>query len=150
LFVVIVLLVLNLSGLIPYGFGLNNYPLVTLGLAIGYWWLFAYVYQFFVSRQLKDSVLSRFLPQGCPVGLWLFLPVMELISIVIQPITLLLRITANLVVGHFLMFFVTKLVVYASLVLAVGLYLFELFVSCVQTFVFLLLLKNYRGFMKSD
>ena len=65
----IILLVLNLRGLIPYGFGLNNYPLVTLGLAIGYWWLFAYVYQFFVSRQLKDRVLSRFLPQGCPVGL---------------------------------------------------------------------------------
>lgn len=43
-----------------------------------------------------------------------------------------------------------KLVLYASLVLAVGLYLFELFVRCVQTFVFLLLLKNYHGFIKSD
>jgi len=99
------LMVLNLVALVPYGLGLNYYPLVTLGFRLGCWILFVLAAGIVLSFSFVSGMYSHQLPLRRPVALWGVLPLLERIRLGIQPLTLLLRITANLAVGHFLLFF---------------------------------------------
>lgn len=82
------------------------------------------------------------MPLTTPFFLWGILPVIEIVSQVIRPLTLTVRLTANLVAGHVLIFLVSQL---SSI--AVFLYFilipFEIIVAVVQGYVFIMLLDSY-------
>ncbi|MCA9750085.1 MAG: F0F1 ATP synthase subunit A, partial [Romboutsia sp.] len=44
------------------------------------------------------------LPYGSPVGLILFLPLVEIFSQIIRPFTLMIRLSTNLSAGHIMMY----------------------------------------------
>lgn len=50
-----------------------------------------------------NSFLRHLVPLGCPVGLRPFIVLVERVSLVIRPLTLSVRLIANIVAGHLLL-----------------------------------------------
>ena len=94
-------------------------------------------------------------PPGVPVAIKPFLAVIEFFSVIIvRPITLTVRLTANMIAGHFLLavFFLGTIVFFTGVpyvfglipfALAVVLVGFEIFVSTLQALIFAVLTASY-------
>ncbi|TKV25108.1 hypothetical protein FCN23_09585 [Campylobacter jejuni] len=98
---------------------------------------------------LLPHLLSHLVPIGTPIPLSFFIALIEFISLIIRPITLCVRLSANIIAGHllicllrnirenfFLLFLPTLPVLYVLLVL-------ELCVRVIQGYVFVVLLSLY-------
>lgn len=143
------LLATNLLGLLPYTFTPTTQLSVNLALAIPLW-LATVVIGF---RNQPTIALGHFLPQGTPVGLIPALIIIETLSLIIRPISLAVRLTANLTAGHLLMQLIATgavvllpLLPAVSLLTAIVLFLLtvlETAVAIIQAYVFVLLLSLY-------
>jgi len=90
----------NLAGNIP-GFVVGTtYYYFTSALSLSVWVRLMLVV---FSSQLKLFV-SHLLPLGSPLGLMLILPLIELFSHLIRPLTLMIRLSTNLSSGHILLY----------------------------------------------
>lgn len=143
------LLFINLRGLIPFSFARRRQG----------WFSILFRTSFFRVRILlffcrgKISFLTHLVPTGSPVGLGLVLFWMEIISTIIRPLTLVLRLCANITAGHVILglisrFFVQSvffpgLMTLVLLLCGVVFFLFEIFVAFIQRLVFSLLLIRY-------
>nr|AVP25612.1 ATP synthase subunit 6 [Platypelis tuberifera] len=143
------LLTMNLLGLLPYTFTPTTQLSLNLGLAIPLW-LATVLIGF---RNQTTTSLAHFLPEGTPTLLIPVLIIIETISLLIRPIALGVRLTANLTAGHLLI----QLTSLASLtiaslstslslltfVLLTLLTILEIAVAMIQAYVFVLLLSLY-------
>lgn len=132
------ILLVNLAGNIP-GFVVGTmYYYFTSTLSIRVWIrLIAVV----VFSQFK-SFVSHLLPFGSPLGLMLILPLIELFSHIIRPLTLMIRLSTNLSSGHILLYMFSffslssfKLTVLISIPL-LFLLILEFVVSGLQAYIF--------------
>ena len=103
-------------------------------------------------------------PPGAPKVMYLLLAPIEFVTgIVMRPITLTVRLFANMVAGHFLLavFFLgtlgllsapgaLKVVAPFSFALGTGLIMFEIFVAGLQAFIFTILTASYIGGALAD
>ena len=89
----------NLLGLIPFSFATTAQLVVAFSLSFS---LFLGVTWIGVSRH-GLHFLSFFLPAGAPIGLAPLLVVIELISYIFRPISLGVRLFANMTAGHSLL-----------------------------------------------
>jgi|TARA_B110000093_G_scaffold45536_1_gene48674 ATP synthase subunit 6 len=89
----------NLIGLVPYSFTITSHLIVTFALSFP---IFIGVVIIGVQRH-KIHMLSVFLPANTPIGLGLLLVPIELISYIFKPISLGVRLFANLMAGHTLL-----------------------------------------------
>ena len=87
---------------------------------------------------------------GVPVALAPVVGLIEGVSLVLRPVTLALRLTANMVAGHVIIRLLMMGLIGSSAVLSllmlpcvVGIYLVEFAVSVLQAYVFVLLLRLY-------
>ncbi len=97
LFVVVMLG--NSLGLIPYSFTYTSHLIVTLALALI---IFITVLVIGIARH-GFHFFSLFLPPGLPVWLIpLILPI-EILSFIVRPITLSVRLFANMIAGHIML-----------------------------------------------
>lgn len=93
--------------------------------------------------------ISHMLPYGAPTGLMLFLPLVEIFSQVIRPLTLTIRFATNLSAGHIMMFMFSYFSLLSSAlapflyVVLVVLLLMEIFIAFLQSYIFLTLLGLY-------
>lgn len=139
------ILTANLLGLVPYSFTVTSHIIVTFALAV---LVFLGVTMVgFYKHGLH--YFHMFLPAGVP---WPLIPVMipiEVISYLARPITLSIRLAANMTAGHLLLkvvagFVVSLGLVGAPLILAlVGLIGFEVFVAFLQAYIFTILTCVY-------
>ena len=89
----------NLIGLVPYSFTITSHLIVTFSLS----------FPIFIgcvlicAKKYKIHMLSIFLPANTPFGLGLLLVPIELISYIFKPISLGVRLFANLMAGHTLL-----------------------------------------------
>ena len=100
----------NLLGMVPYSFTFTSHIIVTFGLAIC---VFLGVTILGFARH-GAHFLSFFVPQGVP---WILLPLMipiEVLSYLIRPVSLSIRLFANMMAGH------TMLKVFSGFVIALG------------------------------
>ena len=95
-------------------------------------------------------MLSHFLPLGIQGILKLFIPVLEVIGVIIRPLTLAIRLATNIRCGHvvllifrFFAFNVANYLVISIRVLLFGLYFIEFLVCVIQAYVFWRLLYIY-------
>jgi len=95
------------------------------------------------------GIVSHMLPYGAPTGLMLFLPLVEIFSQVIRPLTLTIRFATNLSAGHIMIFMFSYFSILSS-VLAPFLYvvltvllLIEVFIAFLQAYIFITLLGLY-------
>jgi ATP synthase subunit 6 len=89
----------NLVGMIPYSFTITSQLAVTLSFSVATF-IGVNVVAF---RQHGLHFLSFFLPKDAPVGLWLLLVPIELISYFFRVISLAVRLFVNMMAGHALL-----------------------------------------------
>ena len=106
----IFVLVLNMLGMIPYSFTVTSHIAVTFALAA---LVFVVVTGIGFARH-GLGFLKLFKPEGLPVALVPIIVPIELISYLIRPISLSVRLFANMMAGH------TLLKVFAGFVVSLG------------------------------
>ncbi len=142
----IFILISNMLGMIPYSFTVTSHLIVTFALAL----------MVFVAATLvgfaKHGVgyLKIFVPSGVPTVLLPLLVVIEVISYFTRPISLSVRLFANMLAGHTMLkvfgAFVVGMGVLAGwvpLVVMVGITGLEVLVAFLQAYVFAVLTCIY-------
>ena len=137
----------NLLGMIPFSFTVTSHIIVTFALAA---FIFVLVTLVYIIRFGLGSFLAHFLPAGTP---WWIAPLMyfiEMFSYLARPISLSVRLGANMMIGHTMMKLVAMFVVMiagigslAPLLFLVLLTGFELFVAILQAYIFTVLTCVY-------
>jgi F-type H+-transporting ATPase subunit a len=151
-FLIKVMLAIVLFLLINY----NSYIYYRVGLRINYGYVFIYALSivFLLWRVWTVnnifSIISHFLPLGIEGLLKLFIPVLELIGVLIRPLTLAIRLATNISCGHvvllmfrFFAFNIANYLVISIRVLLFGLYFIEFLVCAIQAYVFWRLIYIY-------
>jgi F-type H+-transporting ATPase subunit a len=135
----------NLIGMVPYSFTYTSHIIVTFALAA---FIFIGVTLIALARH-GWHFFTYFAPKGMPLALQVILVPIEIISYVIRPMTLSIRLFANMMAGH------TMLFIFAGFVVAMGLFgifplalniffiLLELLVAVLQAYVFTILTCIY-------
>lgn len=137
----------NLLGMVPlpYSFTATSQIIVTFGLAA---LIFLGVIVIGFARH-GLHFLSLFVPSGVPVVLAIFLVPIELMSFLARPLSLSIRLAANMTVGHIMMKIVAGFVIalgvfgvfpLAGLVVLTG---FEIFIAILQAYIFAMLTCIY-------
>nr|YP_003204802.1 ATP synthase F0 subunit 6 [Monoplex parthenopeus]ACF04883.1 ATP synthase F0 subunit 6 [Monoplex parthenopeus] len=144
------LIFMNLSGLIPYVFSPTSHLAVSLSLGLPLWLSLIISAVFFNP----SSVVAGLLPMGAPAPLNPFLVIIETVSIMVRPITLSVRLTANMSAGHIVLtlignylttsFFMSS-VFSMLLLLSIQIFytIFEFGISLIQGYIFCLLITLY-------
>jgi len=146
LFVLLLLFFLiNLTGNIP----LNNIPTLFYSQTLTISLLFWVPLIICVSISQIKEFLAHILPYGSPSGLVLFLPLVEIFSQLIRPLTLMIRLSTNLSRGHIIIYIFSYFTLLSSIlspfidiVLSV-LFVLELCISMLQAYIFVSLLALY-------
>lgn len=147
-----IVLCFNLIGLVPYSFTLTSHLIVTFALA-----LFIFIaFNIICIRTHGLAFFSLFLPSGTSFALALLLVPIELISYVFKPVSLSIRLFANMMAGHTLLKVIAGfawtlgscsgilfIIHYIPLLILFPLFGLELGVALIQSFVFVILLCIY-------
>nr|YP_010836951.1 ATP synthase F0 subunit 6 [Dendronotus frondosus]WGC92344.1 ATP synthase F0 subunit 6 [Dendronotus frondosus] len=140
------LLLNNLLGLVPFVYGVTSNIWMAASLALIFWTLIV------LSGWAKFPVESaaHLAPAGAPAALVPLLVLIETISLLIRPLTLTLRLVANISAGHIIMGLIANVLTITAihttalaLFVHVGYNMFEVFVCFIQAYVFSLLIKLY-------
>ena len=136
------ILLCNLLGMLPYGFTVTSHIVVTFSLAIMVFFLVTVVG--FINY--GGHFLSILLPKGTPWWLAPLMIVIELFAYLARPVSLSLRLAANMMAGHILLKIVAGFVVslmiflkFLPIPLMVILIGFEIFVAILQAYIFTIL-----------
>nr|YP_010397920.1 ATP synthase F0 subunit 6 [Rasbora patrickyapi]UQJ79158.1 ATP synthase F0 subunit 6 [Rasbora patrickyapi] len=143
------LISMNLLGLLPYTFTPTTQLSMNMGFAVPLWLATVIV----GMMNQPTASLGHLLPEGTPTLLIPVLVVIETISLLIRPLALGVRLTANLTAGHLLIHLIST-AVYTLLLqmptvalltstVLVLLTLLEIAVAMIQAYVFILLLSLY-------
>lgn len=146
------ILVINLTGLVPYSFTLTSHLIVTFAVSLS---VFIGI-NIVCARKHGMKMFALFLPPGTSIALAFLLVPIEFISYVFKPISLSIRLFANMMAGHTLLkviagfafalvsasgvFFLVHLV---PLLILIPLFGLELGVALIQSFVFSVLISIY-------
>jgi len=144
----------NVIGLVPYSFTITSHLIVTFALA-----MMSFIgINIICVREHGMNFFTLFLPSGTGIGLALLLVPIELVSYLFRPISLSVRLFANMMAGHTLLkviagfawsmmlagggLLIAHVVPLAVLIILMCL---ELGVAIIQAFVFTILTCNYLG-----
>ncbi len=140
------ILVGNLLGMVPYSFTFTSHIIVTFGLA------FVVFLGVTILGFVKHGFhfLSFFVPKGVPAVMLLLMVPIEILSYLTRPISLSIRLFANMMAGHTMLKVFAGFVIglgviggWAPLALNVVLTGFEILVAFLQAYVFAVLTCIY-------
>nr|WNO18557.1 ATP synthase F0 subunit 6 [Pectinodonta sp.] len=146
----IVLININLCGLLPYVFSSSAH--LSLSFSFGFpLWLSLVLSGMFYKPQ---EFVSHFLPMGAPAALSPFLVLVESVSICFRPLTISVRLVANISAGHIILglvgsyisngfFMLGPLSMVVLFSVEVGYFMFEIGVALIQAYIFCLLISLY-------
>lgn len=140
----------NILGLIPYVFRTTRHLAITFSLALPLW------LSLIISSYIKNpySRLAFILPLGTPRFLIPFLPIIETLRILVRPITLSIRLAANIRAGHIILtligdyltvtilstnYLISSLIIFVQ----IGYFIFEIGIGIIQGYIFSLLITLY-------
>jgi len=145
----IFILLCNVMGMTPYSFTVTSHIIVTFALSMI---AFITITIFAIARNGFKGFLHMFLPSGVPMFMAPIIFLIEFFSYLIRPITLSVRLFANIVAGHVLLKVVAGFVIslglafgFAPMIFAVLITGFELFVAALQSYIFAVLICAYFG-----
>nr|YP_010960397.1 ATP synthase F0 subunit 6 [Malacocephalus laevis]WNH37761.1 ATP synthase F0 subunit 6 [Malacocephalus laevis] len=146
---IVFLVASNVLGLLPYTFTPTTQLSLNLGLAVPLWLATLLI----GLRNQPTAALGHLLPEGTPIPLIPLLIIIETISLLMRPLALGVRLTANLTAGHLLIHLVSSAIFFVATALPAAallascllflLVLLEMAVAVIQAFVFVLLLSLY-------
>nr|AGI97875.1 ATP synthase F0 subunit 6 [Eriosoma sp. WL-2013] len=132
----------NFMSLFPYIFSSSSHMIFSLTLALPFWMFFI------IMSMIKNfkKMIIHLVPLNTPMMLAPLMAIIETMSIFIRPMSLSIRLTANLIAGHILM----TLLNFNSLMMIIifiqmFLIMFELCVAMIQSYVFSMLSSLYSS-----
>ena len=140
-----IILMYNLVGLAPYTFSWTRHMIVNFGLAFTLW------LRITIMRAMyrPTSFLAHLVPRGSPAPLAPFLVLIETVRITVRPITLAVRLTANIITGHIIITLLSEAdrslishrttMILLLIALVIAYFMFEIAVCLVQAYIFTLL-----------
>lgn len=142
----ILIIIYNFIGLFPFIFTRTRHLSINLSLAIPLWLriiIFGWI-------NLTNHIFTHLVPQGTPKILIPFIVLIESIRNIIRPITLTIRLTANIIAGHLLLtllgnigskisIFLIPLLLTTQIILLI----LESAVAIIQSYVFSVLITLY-------
>nr|YP_010321810.1 ATP synthase F0 subunit 6 [Stenochironomus tobaduodecimus]UKO33037.1 ATP synthase F0 subunit 6 [Stenochironomus tobaduodecimus] len=138
----------NFLGLFPYIFTSSSHLSFTLTLALPIWLSF----MLFGWYTNTNHMFSHLVPQNTPSLLMPFMVLIESISNLIRPITLSVRLTANMIAGHLLLSLLSNtgnkfhfMILWILIIIQLLLLTLESAVSIIQTYVFSILSTLYSS-----
>nr|YP_913489.1 ATP synthase F0 subunit 6 [Esomus metallicus]BAF41550.1 ATPase subunit 6 [Esomus metallicus] len=146
---ILFLITINMLGLLPYTFTPTTQLSMNMAFAVPLWLATVII----GMKNQPTIALGHLLPEGTPTPLIPILVIIETISLLIRPLALGVRLTANLTAGHLLIqllataaFVMTSIMPAAAAATIIVLYLLtllEVAVAMIQAYVFALLLSLY-------
>lgn len=144
----LIILFNNFIGLFPYIFTASRHIRFCLSLSLTIW-LSLIIYRLF---NFFNDLISHLTPHGTPFILIPFIVIIESISLLIRPLTLAIRLTANIIAGHLLLCLLgstgnsinRSLIIILIITTQLLLYILEISVSIIQAYVFSILTTLYR------
>lgn len=145
-----VLININLCGLFPYVFRRRAH--LSLRLRFGFpLWLCLIISGFFYNPVIA---VSHFLPTGAPALLNPFLVLVETVRVCFRPLTISVRLVANIGAGHIILGLVGSYISVGLFILGpvtlvilffveIGYFIFEIGVALIQAYIFCLLITLY-------
>nr|YP_009994017.1 ATP synthase F0 subunit 6 [Aphis aurantii]QHN89264.1 ATP synthase F0 subunit 6 [Aphis aurantii]QNO35792.1 ATP synthase F0 subunit 6 [Aphis aurantii] len=132
----------NFFSLFPYIFSSSSHMVFSITLALPFWFFFII---FSMCKNTKNMI-AHLIPLNTPIYLAPLMTIIETMSIIIRPMSLSIRLTANLIAGHLLM----TLLNFNSLMIIIILIqmfmmIFELCVALIQSYVFSILSSLYSS-----
>nr|WHL46842.1 ATP synthase F0 subunit 6 [Aphaenomurus interpositus] len=142
------ILVNNVMGLFPYVFTSTSHLVLTMTLSLPLWLAF----MMFGWINYSKYMFAHLVPQSTPSMLMPFMVLIETISNVIRPLTLAVRLTANMIAGHLLMTLLGNQTAEANNMILMGLILVQILlltlesaVAVIQSYVFSVLSTLYSS-----
>nr|YP_010586294.1 ATP synthase F0 subunit 6 [Kisaura zhejiangensis (nom. nud.)]UZZ44069.1 ATP synthase F0 subunit 6 [Kisaura zhejiangensis (nom. nud.)] len=136
----------NLMGMFPYIFTSSSHMSMNLSLSLPLWisfMLFGWIMNY-------QHMFTHLIPQGTPPILMPFMVLIETISNIIRPMTLSIRLTANMIAGHLLLTLLSQsmqslnlIMLMIMLIIQVLLLTLEFSVAFIQAYVFSILSTLY-------
>jgi len=142
-----IILLANFAGLLPYVFPGSGHLVFAFSFALPLW-LGHVAYRWLMQPQI---ILAHLVPTGSPNLLMPFIVLIELVRSIIRPLTLSVRLVANIVAGHLLLTLLSLactpeanvLILVTVLLALVGLSCLETAVATIQAYVFRVLSVLY-------
>lgn len=140
-----IITIINLISLIPFNFTITSQVRFNLPISLTIWIRFLLLGW---VKQIKH-ILSHLLPLGTPNILIPIIVLIEFIRQIIRPITLSVRLTANIIAGHLLLSLLGRLSISRktlfifTLPASIALNFLEICVPIIQAYVFITLVTLY-------
>nr|AEP27512.1 ATP synthase F0 subunit 6 [Barynotus obscurus] len=138
----------NSLGLFPYIFTCSSHMSFTLALSLPLWLTF----MFYGWCKNTTHMFAHLIPQGSPKILFPFLVIIETASNIIRPMTLAIRLTANMIAGHLLVTLLGNMgsilnfyMLNILIILQILLLILEMAVAMIQSYVFSTLSTLYSS-----
>lgn len=135
----------NLLGLLPYVFTASSHLIFTIYFAFPLWLTLI----FFSLLNKFNKFITHLVPLGSPIFLSSFIVLIETVRNLIRPITLSVRLIANIISGHLLIHLLSSLSLLNNIIfiitipIIVSLIILETAVAIIQSFVFVTLISLY-------
>ncbi|MDR2378044.1 MAG: F0F1 ATP synthase subunit A [Bifidobacteriaceae bacterium] len=157
-------LALNITGVLPF-LNVSSNALVTVPMILAICAWVAFVRQGIKSHGLGHYLADNLFPKGAPKWMYVLLTPIEFLStFILRPVTLTVRLMANMIAGHFLLtafFVMTSYLLIEGAGALKGLALltaaasfafvvFEIFIAGLQAFIFAILTSVYIGLAQAE
>nr|AHF21591.1 ATP synthase subunit 6 [Allothyrus sp. LamingtonNP-QMS95173] len=139
------ILINNFMGLYPYIFTATSHISLTLMMSFPFWLML----MLFGWINYTNHMFTHLVPTGTPMILSSFMVCIESISNIIRPITLAIRLAANMIAGHLLLTLLSNILeklpnmILMIIPLIIMLLILEAAVAIIQSYVFVTLASLY-------
>nr|YP_009400299.1 ATP synthase F0 subunit 6 [Meitanaphis elongallis]ARW70356.1 ATP synthase F0 subunit 6 [Meitanaphis elongallis] len=138
----IFILLNNFISLFPYIFSSSSHMIFSMTMALPFW-LFYIILSTFNNTK---NMISHLIPLNTPIYLAPFMTLIETMSIMIRPLSLSIRLTANLIAGHLLMTLLNfNSFMFIIIMIQMFMMMFEMCVALIQSYVFSILTSLYSS-----
>nr|WRQ18229.1 ATP synthase F0 subunit 6 [Multinervis guangxiensis] len=140
------ILINNLAGMMPYVFTPSSQLVFSMSLAIPLW--MSFMIHGWMNK--TKSMFIHLVPMGTPNLLMPFMVLIETISNLIRPMSLAVRLSANMIAGHLLMSLLGSNFSSLNYLMLMSLFfmmlmVFEMAVAIIQSYVFMTLTTLYSS-----
>nr|UAT98517.1 ATP synthase F0 subunit 6 [Dichoptera sp. WW-2021a] len=139
------ILINNTMGLFPYIFTSTSHLVISMSMAIPMW-MSMMIYGW---TKFTNSMFLHLLPKGTPTAISPMMILIETTGNIIRPISLSVRLTANMIAGHLLMTLLGEInsikTICIILPIQIMLTMFETAISMIQAYVFSTLMTLYSS-----
>jgi ATP synthase subunit 6 len=149
LYLFIFLLISNLLGLLPFSFTTTSHIIQNFLIAFSFFLAFTIL----GIINLKFKFIDLFIPSGVPLWLLPLLIIIEIISYISRSFSLSIRLFANMMAGHTLLYILSSfafslakvffILFLIPIIVIYLVYLLEIGIACLQAYVFIVLLSIY-------